>query len=320
MIQGRRVVDASDVAHHYDELDRYYRELWGEDLHHGLWLRGDEDPMEAAENLTRLIAERGGVGADSEVCDVGCGYGGLARFLAREYGARVVGLTLSGVQHRHAERRSDGDDHVRFLQRDWLDNGLADESFDVVVGVESASHMQDKVRFLEECHRVARPDGRVVIAAWLAAERPASWHERHLLRPICEEGRLPGLATESEYTGWMENAGLHLLTFEDLSAGVARTWTWCLHRVGQRMLTDPEAWRYLLDRHRSERRFALTVARMWLAFRVGALRYGIFTARPRGGGMPGTMAETPCRKKEDVGAAPRAAALPRKHCGKAVDV
>lgn len=268
------------MARHYDELDRYYRELWGEDLHHGLWLRGDEDPKEAVENLTRLIAERGGVGVDSHVCDVGCGYGGLARFLAREYGARVVGLTLSEAQHRHAERRSDGDGRVRFLHRDWLDNELAEASFDVVVAVESASHMRDKVRFLEECRRVARPGGRVVIAAWLAAEAPAAWHERYLLRPICEEGRLAGLATESEYTGWMEDAGLHPLAFEDLSSGVARTWACCAHRMCRRMLTDPEAWRYLLDPRRSERRFALTVGRMWLAFRVEALRYGIFTAVP----------------------------------------
>ena len=277
MIRPTSPTGPSDVARHYDELDAFYRKLWGEDLHHGLW-EGDEDPAEAVGNLTRLVAERGAIGFGDCVCDVGCGYGGAARFFAREYGARVLGLTLSRAQRDYAAERGPDRPRVRILRKDWLDNGLPDGCFDVVVAIESASHMEDKDAFIRECRRVVRPGGRVVVAAWLAAEAPPDWQERALLVPICNEGRLPGLATESEYRRWISECGLQLTAFDDLSEGVRPTWSWCLRRTVRSLLFDVDAWAYLLDGRRTERRFAVTVGRMWLAYRVGALRYGLFTS------------------------------------------
>lgn len=279
MIRPTRPPASGAVARHYDELDRFYRELWGEDLHHGLWRRGDEEVAEATQSLTRLVAEHADIGHGDRVCDVGCGYGGPARFLADRYGARVVGLTLSEVQHRHAVARAAGDRRTRFLLGDWLRNPFAPARFDAVIAIESASHMAEKSSFFRECRRVLRSGGRLVVAAWMASEDPARWQRRHLLEAICDEGRLPGLGTEAEYRRWMEEAGLRLVRFEDRSRGVQRTWTLCIRRLGKRVLKDPAAWRYLLDPEATERGFALTMARIWLAYRTGALRYGIFVAR-----------------------------------------
>lgn len=298
MIRPTRPLASGSVARHYDELDRFYREVWGENLHHGLWRRGDEGPEEAIRRLTELVAERAGIGVGDRVCDVGCGYGGPARFLAERYGARVIALTLSPAQFRYALTRGDAgspvlrNDRVRFFLLDWLDSGLPASAFDAVVAIESASHMPDKQAFFREARRVLRPGGRMVVAAWLASERPRGWRRRHLLEPICREGRLPGLGTETEYRRWIRMAGLELREFEDLTAGVRRTWSVCIRRVGSRLLRDGETWRYLLNPEHSERAFALTVMRMWLAYRTGALRYGLFSVRapegpPAAPPMPG---------------------------------
>ena len=93
---------AADVADHYDELDATYRDLWGEHVHHGLWLTGTETPETAVRQLVELVAEHARVGPGRRVCDVGCGYGATARMLQREYGARVSGITLSPAQYAHA--------------------------------------------------------------------------------------------------------------------------------------------------------------------------------------------------------------------------
>lgn len=269
----------AEVARHYDELDRFYRELWGEDVHHGLWRRGDEDAAEATDNLTRFVAERVGLGLGERLCDVGCGYGGPARAFAHRYGARVCGITLSRRQAEHARRRSAPKHGPSFVVGDWLDNPFPDGRFNVVVAIESASHMPDKPRFLAECRRVLAPGGRLVVVAWLAAEEPRPWHRRRLLEPICTEGRLPGLASASEYRAWMAETGFAVTSFDDLSEDVRRTWTICVRRLAGRLIRDAEARRYLLDARRSERVFALTVGRIWLAYRVGAVRYGVFTAQ-----------------------------------------
>jgi len=277
VIHGRRLPDQNDVARHYDELDRFYRELWGDDLHHGLWLRGDEDVAEATRNLTNLVAERASIRRGDRVCDVGCGYGGPARYIAESYGADVVGLTLSAMQHGHAVALAAGDPRLCFIHGDWLRNELPPSSFDAVIAVESASHMPDARAFLRECARVLRPGGRLVIAAWLATDRPRAWQRRRLLEPICSEGRLAGLPTADEYRHLLAEADLRLVSFEDFSSDVRNTWAVCARRVCRRALSDPGALRYLFDRTMTERAFALTVLRMWLAYRTGALRYGVFT-------------------------------------------
>lgn len=218
------------------------------------------------------------MGRGDRVCDVGCGYGGPARAFASAHGARVVALTLSRRQVEHARRRTPPEEPVAYLLGDWLANPLRDGCFSAVVAIESASHMPDKPAFLHQARRVLAPGGRLVVAAWLSAENPSRWARRHLLEPICAEGRLPGLASESEYRRWMEAEGLRVVEFDDLGDRVRKTWSVCVQRVLLRLLRDPEARRYVLDARNSERVFALGVARIWAAYRTGALRYGVFTA------------------------------------------
>ena len=278
MISPTVAADRPAVARHYDELDPFYRALWGEHLHHGLWVTGTESPEEAALALVDRVADRAGIGPGTRVCDVGSGYGAVARRLAGR-GARVTGLTVSGSQYRYATARADAGS-ARFLLRDWLENGLPARSFDAVIAIESLSHM-DAERAVAEAYRVLRPGGRLVACVWLAAESPASWEVRHLLRPICDEGRLPGLPAASDYGRWLGRVGFVEPRFEDVSGRVARTWEVVAGRVAGAVLR-PSSWRYLLDGRNTERAFALSVLRLLAAFRTGAMRYGILDARRPG--------------------------------------
>ena len=273
------------MARHYDELDRYYRELWGEHIHHGLWATGTETPTEAVEALVHRVATEARVEPGTRVCDIGCGYGGTARLLARRYGARVEGVTLSPAQARYAAEAATAEDPplpVRVHLGDWLEIGLPPAAFDAAVAVESLTHMPDPLRALAEARRVLVPGGRLVACVWLAGEDVGAVPERLLLEPVCREGRLVGLPTAAEVSGLMRDAGFEVDGVEDLSRQVRRTWSLTLGAALRRLASDPEARRYVLDPNRSERIFALTMVRIWVAYRVGALRYGLFTARAAG--------------------------------------
>lgn len=87
----------AEVGGHYDELDPLYRELWGEDLHHGLWEGAGDDAAAAVRRLTDRVAGAAAVGAGDRVCDVGCGYGRTAEVLAREHGASGWRRKYSGI-------------------------------------------------------------------------------------------------------------------------------------------------------------------------------------------------------------------------------
>ena len=79
---------------------------------------------------------------------------------------------------------------------------LPSDAFDTVLSIESSEHMQDKPMFFAQAHRVLKTGGRMVVCAWLAVEDPTRVHRRHLLEPICREGRLPGMGTEADYRKW----------------------------------------------------------------------------------------------------------------------
>jgi tocopherol O-methyltransferase len=258
------------VADHYDELDAIYRGLWGEHVHHGLWRRGDETQQQAVEALSDLVGDRLGFRAGDALVDIGCGYGGTARrFGAR--GAKVTGFTLSVEQAAFFPPQPGVDLRVR----DWLANDLPDALADGAYAIESSEHMTDKPAFFGEARRVLRPGGRLVVCAWLAAERPRPWHIRHLLEPICYEGRLPSMGSESEYRAMAAEAGLKLVAYDDVSALVARTWTICLQRFARAMVADRAMRDFVLNAR--NRLFALSVPRLIMAYRTGAMRYGVFT-------------------------------------------
>ncbi|GAB3266436.1 class I SAM-dependent methyltransferase [Arthrobacter pigmenti] len=265
--------NAVAVADHYDELDPVYRRVWGEHVHHGLWETGRETGAEAVEALTGAVGDRLRL-MPGEVCvDIGCGYGSTARKLAATHRVRVTGFTLSAEQAHYAAAHPAPDVDIHL--RDWLVNGRTDASADAAWAIESSEHMVDKPGFFAEAHRVLSPGGRFVVCAWLAETDANGWKVRHLLEPICREGRLPSMGTREEYEAMAMAAGFTIAGYEDVSRSVARTWTICARRLVKALLLDRGTRRLALGAR--NRIFVLSIPRLILAYRTGAMRYGIFT-------------------------------------------
>jgi tocopherol O-methyltransferase len=268
----------ASVAGHYDRLDHFYRQLWGEHVHHGLWTDASFTPAEAVRHLAHRVAADAEIEEGRRVCDVGCGYGGPARLWAREYGAAVTGFTVSAAQQAYAERQSVDGPAPEYRLRDVLENECPDAHFDAVVAIESLTHIRDQPGVLREAARLLRPEGRLVACVWMAAPSAPAWARRHLLEPIVAEGRLSGLPTAAELHRWTVGAGLTVERLDDLTPLVRRTWSVVIRRFLRALVTDPTVLRMLLDASESERVFARTILRIWLAQRVGALRYGWLVA------------------------------------------
>jgi tocopherol O-methyltransferase len=136
--------------------------------------------------------------------------------------------------------------------------------------------MVDKARFFAEAHRVLKPGGRFVVCAWLEGEGATPWQAKHLLEPICREGRLPSMGSRADYEALAKEAGFRLLRYDDISREVRRTWTICLRRLAGHFFTDREIRRLALSRATRNREFILSLPRLILALRSGAMRYGVF--------------------------------------------
>lgn len=266
------------VAAHYDDLDEFYRDIWGEHVHHGVWLTGRETDTEAAENLVKMAAELGHLKTDTNVCDVGCGYGATARIFAERYGAIITGMTLSEVQLAYAKANNLVPGKTTYLLRDWYENALPDVSFDVVQSVESMEHMVDLPRFFREAWRVMKPGGRLVICAWMSCEKPNALSKRMLLDATVREAHLAGIRPESEFRAATEAAGFTNFKLTDYAPNVKRTWTLCLRRTIKGLLTKPLYRRFLFSSNNPNRIFALTLFRIWTAYTLGVMRYGVYSA------------------------------------------
>ena len=119
----------------------------------------------------------------------------------------------------------------------------------------------------------------MVICTWLSAEHVSGWSQRHLLKPIAQEGRQSPLVTARELSSLLGNAGFADVRIEDLSSQVKRTWSVVICRMLVRMLTRRRYWQLLLNASASDRIFGVTACRIWTAYRTGCMQYALFTCR-----------------------------------------
>ena len=285
MITPLQAQSADAVRRHYDDLSDVYREIWGDHLHHGYWRTGKENQRAAVEALVDLVAEQLQISSGQAIGDIGCGYGAAAQHLAEHHDIAVTGLTISRKQAHVAAAIQPTAGSVNILERDWLANGLSDGCFDGAYAIESTEHIADKQAFFDEAWRTLRPEGRLVVCAWLANNDPSSFSIRHLLEPICREGRLPGMGNRNEYEKMAGTAGFSLISFTDLSGNVARTWPICMRRLLVKFLTDGRYCAMIFDPALEDRIFLRTVPRLMIALQTGAMRYGIFAWRRESGSM-----------------------------------
>ena len=119
----------------------------------------------------------------------------------------------------------------------------------------------------------------LTILAWLADATPQRWEVRHLLEPICREGRLPSMGSDREYQAMIEQAGLELERFEELGKQVRKTWWICARRLLGKLFTSPRYMKALFDSKNGNRIFVVTLFRILTAYYSGAMQYGLFVMR-----------------------------------------
>jgi cyclopropane-fatty-acyl-phospholipid synthase len=159
--------DAQAVRHHYDVSNDFFRLFLGDDMTYScaIFSRGARTLEEAQRTKLDLVAAKLGLRAGERLLDVGCGWGSMALHAAREYGAEVVGITLSPSQAQIARDRVAAaglSDRIEIRLQDYRD--LAGEQFDAVSSIGMVEHVGDAN--LDEYARVLaaalKPGGRLL--------------------------------------------------------------------------------------------------------------------------------------------------------------
>jgi SAM-dependent methyltransferase len=109
--------------------------------------------------------DRNDVRVGGRVLDVGCGGGGMPLSLA-EHAERVVGIDPVNRFEQAGVRlaRERGIGNLHFVLADGMDLPFETGSFDLVLSHAVIEHVSDAARYLRECRRVLKPDGRIYLS------------------------------------------------------------------------------------------------------------------------------------------------------------
>ena len=193
-------------------------QLWGEHVHLGHYGTPPVscDFREAKEAFVHELVQWSGLDqlpAGSRVLDVGCGIGGSARILARDYGLNVLGISISPAQVERATQLTPSGLSCRFQVMDALDLQLPDQSFDAVWSVEAGPHMPDKQRYADELLRVTRPGGLLAVADWNRrdpSDGVMTRTERWVMRQLLNQWAHPEFASIKGFRQNLDNSVHHL--------------------------------------------------------------------------------------------------------------
>ncbi|MEL7490594.1 MAG: cyclopropane-fatty-acyl-phospholipid synthase family protein [Pseudomonadota bacterium] len=137
------VKSRANVAHHYDLSNDFYRLFLDADMNYSCaYFEQEDQDLEGAQRAKqRHIAAKLQIEPGMRVLDIGCGWGGMAMYLAEATGAEVVGVTLSTEQQALAMERAKErglKDRVEFRLADYRH---VQEKFDRIVSIGMFEHV-----------------------------------------------------------------------------------------------------------------------------------------------------------------------------------
>ena len=238
--------DGKVIQHHYDVSNRFYELVLGPSMTYtcALYPTGNETLEEAQHAKYDLVARKLDLQAGQRLLDVGCGWGGMVRHAAREYGVRALGVTLSREQAEWAQQKikEEGLDHLAEVRHlDYRD--VKETAFDAVSSIGLTEHigvdrypayfrfLRDKLvpggRLLNHC--ITRPDNK--------STQTGAFIDRY----VFPDGELTGsgkIITEAQDAGFEvhheENLRVHYAkTLAGWNANLEEHWDECVAEVGE---------------------------------------------------------------------------------------
>lgn len=220
---ARSAAETTRAYYNSKSADEFYFRIWGgESIHVGIYESEDDSIREAGRRTVARMAELlPDPGDAARVLDLGSGYGGPARFLARERGYHVDCLNLSAVQN---ERNRDLNEQAGLDGRIEVFEGAFEclpfdaQTYDVVWSQDAILHSGRRERVLDEVDRVLRPGGNFVFTDIMQREGcPAE-----TLEPVYGRINLTSMGSFEFYCKEAEGLGWEEMAVFDLSPNLAK--------------------------------------------------------------------------------------------------
>jgi cyclopropane-fatty-acyl-phospholipid synthase len=272
-----------NVAHHYDLDGRLYSLfLDGDQQYSCAYFESADQSLDDAQLAKkRHLAAKLLLAPGSTVLDIGCGWGGLALYLAETAGARVTGITLSEEQYRRAQNRALERGRAQDAKFQLIDYRDVGGRFDRIVSVGMFEHVGVGFydAFFGQCAKLLNDDG-VALLHFIGRKSAPGITNPWIAKYIFPGGYIPAL---SEVLPAIERAHLIVTDIEVLQLHYAET----LKAWRERFLAHREEAERLYDRH-FVRMWEFYLASSEMAFRDGDMVVFQIQMAKRKGILPAT--------------------------------
>ena len=172
-MNANRDLSESDkqVPIYYDQIDThnfYQKVSGGEHVHIGLFKHQNEDLEAAKKRTTEYMASLLNIDDNCRILDLGAGYGGAARYLAKTYSCRVSCLNISKRQNAINFQRNQEEeltDLIDVQEGTFEQLPYSPSSFDVIWSQDAIFHSNTPEKVFHECSRVLGDGGEFIFSA-----------------------------------------------------------------------------------------------------------------------------------------------------------
>lgn len=217
------VVQTARDYYNSEDADNFYFQIWGgEDIHIGLYQSEREDIATASRRTVEKLADLlPPLGANAHVLDVGSGYGGAARYLAKRFGCKVTALNLAekeNARNREMSAAAGVGDLVNVVDGSFEAIPLEDASCDAAWSQDAILHSGQREKVIAEVARVLKPGGHFVFTDPMESGNCG----RDDLEPVLARIHLATLGSPQFYEKTAKANGLEFVEWQEKTPQLIR--------------------------------------------------------------------------------------------------
>lgn len=211
------------VRRHYDVGEDLFESFLDGSMNYSCgFARSPGDDLETLQRQKmERICRKLSIGPDDQLLDIGCGFGGLLIFAAREYGARGMGVTLSRAHADGARRRVAEAGLAGRIRIEFGDFRHVSGRYDRIVSVGMLEHVPRRLygAYYGTIARCLAPGGRGLVHV-IGCNAGRNRHDPFIQKYIFPASNQPRL---SEIASGLERSGLAILDVENIAQHYAYT-------------------------------------------------------------------------------------------------
>jgi len=217
------------IKNYYNRVQKLYDIIYSKGtnhLHYGFWNKNTKSIKESLMNPLKFLCKILKINNKDIILDAGCGIGGTSIYIAKNYRAKVIGLTISDVQLNRAEELkfvNNLQSKIKFFKDDYTKTHFKNSSFTKIFGIESICYAHKKLDFIKEAYRLLKKEGKLVVIDAFLLRDNLNKNEEKILKNFLEGWAVPNLSTIKSFKQDLKKVGFKNIRYYDKFKEIKKT-------------------------------------------------------------------------------------------------